>query len=124
MTDINDLLSIVEKRRFDAMCNADTATLSALLHRDLTYVHSTGITDTKSAFINKISDGTLQYKSIKMDNFSVRLIEQGAVLQYLFYADVFVGGQEKTVTSKVLAIWIGEYSSLKLLAFQSTAFNL
>ena len=54
-------LIAVEKRHFDAMKLRDTTQLSALLADDLTYIHSSGVIDTKTSFMKDIASGRIVY---------------------------------------------------------------
>jgi hypothetical protein len=61
--DSKKLISI-EKRRFDAMVHKDTALLKELLADSLTFIHSSGVLDTKISFLKDIGSGRITYMFI------------------------------------------------------------
>lgn len=54
-----------EGARFLAMTNVDFAALDTLLADDLLYTHTSGLSETKSAFLESLRSGRLRYVSIK-----------------------------------------------------------
>ena len=55
----NDEILALDARRRKAMVAGDTAELETLLHRDLTYTHSSGAVDTKSSYIGGVREKVL-----------------------------------------------------------------
>ncbi|HEY2347576.1 MAG TPA: nuclear transport factor 2 family protein [Puia sp.] len=61
--DVKKLISI-EKRRYDAMVHKDTALLKVLLADSLTFIHSSGVIDSKISFLKDIGTGRISYMFI------------------------------------------------------------
>ena len=61
--DSKKLISI-EKRRFDAMVHRDTTLLKVLLADSLTFIHSSGVIDSKNSFLKDIGSGRITYMFI------------------------------------------------------------
>jgi hypothetical protein len=61
--DSKKLISL-EKSRFDAMVHKDTALLKILLADSLTFIHSSGVIDSKISFLKDIGSGRITYMFI------------------------------------------------------------
>jgi ketosteroid isomerase-like protein len=70
----------LEAKRTAAMVKADVASLATLLGDDLSYVHSSGVTDTKASFIGLLKSGDLKYRSIAESDVKVRVYGDLALL--------------------------------------------
>jgi hypothetical protein len=62
-----------ERQRFDAMTRQDVAALDTLIEDNVTYVHTDGRLETKSAFIDLIRSKRLVYESIEPSDVEVRV---------------------------------------------------
>jgi ketosteroid isomerase-like protein len=56
-----------EQARFEAMTRRDTQALRAMLHEDLLYVHSNGLTESKSSHLAAIASGKIVYASMESE---------------------------------------------------------
>lgn len=61
--DRGKLISL-EKKRYEAMKNADTSFLKTLLADSMTYIHSSGVVDNKLSFIKDIGSRRIIYQFI------------------------------------------------------------
>jgi ketosteroid isomerase-like protein len=68
-----DQILALEQRRFKAMCAGDVGALDELLHRDLTYTHSSGAVDGKESYIRGVRERLWNYRSIKTSNETVSI---------------------------------------------------
>jgi Domain of unknown function (DUF4440) len=59
MTD-KELLAL-EERRFAAMIARDFGMLEALVHEELRYTHSSGVTDGKASWLESMRSGRVKY---------------------------------------------------------------
>ena len=98
----------LEQRRFKAMCDGDAAALSALLHDDLTYTHSSGAVDTKESYTRGVREKLWDYQSIKASNATVALHGNAALVHCRLRIDVTVAGVPKVVESVALAVWVDD----------------
>src|SRR5262249_23275095 len=62
-----------EAERPAAVVKTHVATLTDLLGDDLSYIHSSGVTDTKSSFIGLLKSGDLKYRSISESDVKARV---------------------------------------------------
>ncbi|MGD1074180.1 MAG: nuclear transport factor 2 family protein [Bryobacteraceae bacterium] len=71
-----------------AILAKDTSTLEKLLADGLIYAHSTGIVDTKSSYLAKISGGGLKYIAVEFESMTVKPYGTTAVV----FAHVHIRG--------------------------------
>src|SRR5258708_34206897 len=62
----------LEDKRFGAMIAGDFKALEAMLHGDLLYTHSSGVTDTKATWLQAMQSGKTKYKSVNCTDRKVR----------------------------------------------------
>ena len=70
----------VEKQWMAAIQKADGPALEKLLHIQLIYGHSTGITDTKASYIGKVSSGKQKYAGVEQDIIKTQFIGDTALV--------------------------------------------
>jgi hypothetical protein len=56
MSSDKEILAL-EDKRYAAMCGGDFAALEAMLHDELLYTHSSGLTDTKATWLASLRSG-------------------------------------------------------------------
>ena len=66
-------IETMEDRRYAAMLYKDVKMLRSLLHNQLTYVHSSGVTDTKASYIAGIEAGTWGYRCIRRSKQTIKV---------------------------------------------------
>ena len=64
----------------DAITKNDFAALNLVLADDLHYLHSTGLVDTKAAYIDSMKSGKQKYISVKYGQMKVRVYGGAAVV--------------------------------------------
>ena len=115
-------VSAIERQRFDAQVSKNVAVLERVLANDLIYTHSSGNRDTKQSYIQSIRDGKSNYESIDVQEQTVRVYGNSAVINgvclvkmnnnntptdlKLRYTDVYVkkGGQWQMVAWQSLRL--------------------
>src|SRR5260370_33500782 len=68
----------LEDKRFGAMIARDFKALDAMLHGDLVYTHSSGVTDTKATWLQSMQSGKTKYKGVNCTDRKVRVIGEVA----------------------------------------------
>ena len=119
-TDDIQLISALEKRRYRAMVLADVTTLTELLADEVVYTHSNAERDTKASYIEKIATGRLSYTEITRPEEHIVVAGATAVVAGRMVADVFVGGVQRHLDNRCLAVWVCADGRWHLLAFQGT----
>src|SRR5262249_58891 len=78
MSSDKEILAL-EDKRYAAMCSGDFAALEAMLHDELLYTHSSGLTDTKVTWLASLRSGKTKYKSAACSDRKVRLVGDTAL---------------------------------------------
>jgi len=104
-----------------AMLAADKAKLEALTADELSYGHSGGVVQTKSAFIDVIANKQTVYKSIELSSQSITLSGSNAIVRHNWLGKSGPADGSKWSMSKigVLQVWQKKGSDWKLLARQA-----
>ena len=110
----------LEKGREKAMTATDSKLLNELLSEELCYGHSSGYTDTKSTFIEKLNSAVYRYSFVKTRIHQVTPIgELGIVINGEVIISVNLYGQEKQMHSVYLAVWRSEAEGWRFLSHQT-----
>ena len=114
-----DVLAAMESWK-QAMLAKDTAALDRLLHPDLTYSHSNGMTQTKADVLK--SPGSNQ--SITFSETTVRVYGDTALVKGLVeFVSISSAGTPATAHLSVLQVWIKGPQGWQLVARQATKVN-
>ena len=108
-----------EDQRFGAMIARDFAALDKLVHDELLYTHSSGVTDTKASWIDSMKSGRVKYKSASCTDRQVRLFGDVALVRGRAAIEVDIGGQPKSLRLLFLNAWTRTPQGWKFAAWQS-----
>jgi hypothetical protein len=114
-------IETMEDRRYAAMLDKDVKMLRSILHDQLTYVHSSGITDTKASYIAGIESGVLDYKCIRRSKQTIKVQGSLALVFNRISMNIAVSGYHVCTENRDLAVWIYEANIWRLVAVQSSA---
>src|SRR5918993_6065403 len=87
----------LEDRRYRAMIDADLETMDRLCAEELSYVHSSGVRDTKQEYFAKVRSGYYDYHSIDHPVERVEVLGDTAIVVGRMTADLSVDGTPKTI---------------------------
>ena len=110
----------LEDKRFAAMTGKDWKTLDGLLHEQLLYTHSNGVTDTKAVWMDAMKSGRTVYKSAQQGERKVRLYGDAALVTGRAQIEAEVNGQPRTLKLCYLNVWTKAPQGWKFVAWQST----
>src|SRR5262249_60510973 len=79
MSSDKEILAL-EDKRYAAMCGGDFAALEAMLHDELLYTHSSGLTDTKATWLAPLRSGKTKNKSAACSDRKGRLAGDTALV--------------------------------------------
>jgi hypothetical protein len=102
-----------------AMIAADQTSLQQLVSDSLSYGHSSGRTENKSAFIENIINGKSDFVSIDISEQSISIYKNTATVRHVFNAVTNDNAVPGNVKLNVLQVWIKEKKAWKLIARQS-----
>ncbi|HEX9041067.1 MAG TPA: nuclear transport factor 2 family protein [Trebonia sp.] len=116
-------ISELEARRYQAMTDADIATLDGLFSADLVYTHSDATADSKQSYLDRVATGYFRYGPMTHPEHSIVVRGDCALVFHDMRGEVLVDGQTKRVlNSRSLAVWVREDGNWVLLAFQPTKY--
>ena len=109
----------LEDQRFAAMIARDLAALEKLVHGELLYTHSSGLTDTKASWLESIKAGKAKYKSVNCSERKVRILGEVALVNGKAAIEVDINGQPKSLRLAFLNAWARTPQGWKFVAWQS-----
>jgi hypothetical protein len=113
-------LLALEARRFDAMIARDFAKLDALVHDELRYTHSSGVTDGKASWLDSMRSGRVKYQSARCSEQKVRIYGETALITGRAQIEAEIAGQPKTLRLLFLNAWTRTPQGWQFVAWQST----
>jgi len=119
MSSEKEILAL-EDRRFAAMTGGDWKTLQGLVHEQLLYTHSTGVTDTRASWLESMTSGKTKYKSGSFSDRKVRLLGDCALVTGAAAMEAEVNGQPRSLRLKFLNVWTRTPQGWQFVAWQST----
>jgi len=116
--DEQQVASAVEQLR-KAMIDADKASLEKIASAQLTYGHSSGLIENKSAFVQNIVSGNSDFVTIDLSEQTISLVGDVALVRHKLAAETNNNGQPGKANIGVLLVWKKEDGNWKLLARQA-----
>ena len=116
-------ISALEARRYQAMTDADIATLDELFSADLVYTHSDATSDSKQSYLDRVATGFFRYGPMTHPEHSIVVRGDCALVFHDMRGEVLVNGETKrALNSRSIAVWVREDGNWALLAFQPTKY--
>lgn len=122
MSDTPELAEVraAEEARRLAMLHNDPVALAPLVCDELIYTHSSGLKDSKSSWLKRMTSGALRYERVDFVDLAFTVIEQTALVTGRMDASLLRAGQPGSVSSMYLAVWVKRAGHWQLLAIQGT----
>ena len=111
----------LEDQRYGAMLGNDLVTLCRLLHEDLTYIHSSGATDSKATYLEGLKTGVWKYENIQRCKESIELHGPVALVFNQLNMEMVSSGKPVALATSTLAVWLCQSDGWRLLAVHSAA---
>jgi ketosteroid isomerase-like protein len=115
-------ISELEARRYQAMTEADIATLEELFSPNLVYTHSDSSTDTRETYLGKLASGHFDYGPIEHPEHGIVVHGDCALVFHDMRGEVLVEGRPRALNSRSLAVWVRDNERWVLLAYQPTKY--
>ena len=113
---VSDAVSNLTK----AMLAADKAKLDALVADQLSYGHSSGVIQDKTAFVDVIASKKTVYKSIELSKQTVTVAGNNAIVRHAWEGESGTGDGKWNVSKiGVMQVWQKDAGNWKLLARQA-----
>src|SRR5947208_133791 len=95
----------LDKKRMDAMCQKDIATLNAVLADDLVYTHSSARLDTKQSLIGGMESGKTVYTGIEPSDVKAQDLGDAVVLTGIARIRVNSGGNPNSFSVRFTDVY-------------------
>lgn len=102
-----------------AMVDADSATLSALTKKELSYGHSSGRVEDKASFIRSLTTGASDFVSIDLSDQTITVVDKTAIVRHTLSAQTNDNSKPGSVKLSILTVWEKDWGKWKLLARQA-----
>jgi hypothetical protein len=109
----------LSKQKWQWMSERKVDSLDVLFHEKAVFVHM-GATMTKTQELEVIRSGGIQYKTVEIQEASVRFIDKTAVLLNKIRLVAVVGGNEVTNPFMVTEVYVQQNSNWKLVSLSFT----
>ncbi len=118
--DASTAVLAAQDARFAATIKADTAALAAMMSDDLTYTHSSGVTETKAEFLDGIRTGRYAYRSIESKDRRVRLHGDAAIVSGTAHIVVEPGGKRIEIDLHFSELYVRQGGAWRMALWQAT----
>ena len=109
-----------EDARYEAQIDDDFDALDALLGKDLVYIHSSTVQDTKASFIESLRSGKVSYHAMERSNTKVRTFGNVAIITGRAVFEVTARGRDKTMDLLFHSVWVKRESGVQFISWQAT----
>ncbi len=116
-----DVLAL-EEQRWAALIGNDFDALEQLVHPSLSYTHSSARVDTKESWLDSVTSGFVDYRSVEREDLA--MITSGTTAVITGKAAFVVGVQDRdmTIVARFTAVWVNEDGRWQFFAWQNTPF--
>lgn len=116
--DEQSVAAAVESLR-KALIDPDKATLDALVLDELTYGHSSGLIQDKTAFEAALLNKSSDFVTIELSQQAVKVVGNTAWVRHILSATTNDGGKPGSTRLSVLLVWVKQKGQWRLLARQA-----
>lgn len=117
-----ELATSLEQQRATAMVSGDINDFAVLLSPDLSYVHSSGLYDSRESLLQKLRDGTILYRRVEAAvGAAIALGADVLMARGTLELDARVGDTERQMRSIYLVVWARENDIWRLVGHQTTS---
>ena len=118
MSSEREILAL-EDQRLQAMVARDFGALERMVHEELLYTHSSGVTDTKASWLESMKSGKTRYKSASCSERQVRFFGEVALVRGKAAIEAEINGQPRSLKLFFLNAWTRTPQGWKFAAWQS-----
>lgn len=109
-----------DRARTLAMVSADPDRLTAVLHEELSYAHSSGAVDTRTSLIESLVSGRVDYRAIEPSNARVRVHGRTAIVTAVARMQVAADAEVHEIDLIYTAVYLWHSGSWRLAAYHSS----
>ena len=116
---IHDEIRSAEEIRVRALEAADVATLERLLTDDFLYVHASGRTEDRAAYLASLGSGLFRWIGFEHEDTEIRPLD-GSALQYgLLHASKEEAGSVRRLLFRFVSVWVRDDQGWQLTFLQN-----
>jgi hypothetical protein len=115
---VKQVETAVEQLRL-AMIDPNEAVLNKLADDQLTYGHSSGKVEDKTAFVQTLVTGKSDFVTVSFTNQTIQVVGKTAVVRHRLDASTNDGGKPGTVKLDIVLVWVKVKTNWQLLARQA-----
>ena len=112
-------IQMLEQERFTAYVQSDVAALERIFADDLVYIHSTGVSDSKSAILQRVASGEVKISRFDGEDIQVRQIGDVMVVTGLVHLDLVNKGNPAKYDLRYSAIYVNQGGQWRLAHVQN-----
>lgn len=118
----NDRIMDLEERRYAAMLANDADMLAPLLDDEVTYIHSSAVSDSKQAYLNSIREGRLVYHAFRREYAAVvPMTAANFLVTGRIGIDITLNAKPYKLDNLFVAVWWARtQDAWRLISWQST----
>jgi ketosteroid isomerase-like protein len=115
-----DAVTAAHDRRIAATISADLTGLGAMMTDDLTYTHSSGVTETKAEFLDALKTGKYVYREITPRERKVRIHANAAIVSGPCHIVIEPGGKRTEIDLYFTELYVKEGGRWRMALWHST----
>ena len=115
-----EAVAAAHDRRIAATVAADLAGLAAMMTDDLTYTHSSGVTETKAELLDALKTGKYVYREITPRGRKVRVHGEAAIVSGPCHVVIEPGGKRTEIDLYFTELYVKEGGRWRMALWQST----
>lgn len=116
----SDTVVRLEATRHRAMLRRDMQTLERLCHRQLSYTHSTGVTESAASYLERCADGRYTYTRLDYAIRDITVVGGVILVSEILDGEAIVMGQARALRCNALAVWTHEAEEWRLVGYHAT----
>ncbi len=101
------------------MVDPDKTKLESLATDELSYGHSSGKMEDKKAFVEALTSGASDFKTIELTDQTITLVDNTAMVRHKLSGETLNDGKPGQVKLAILLVWVKQKNNWKLLARQA-----
>ncbi len=109
-----------EKARWDACLAKDLPKLDAMLSEDLAYIHATGLSQDKKAYLADLASPAMTYHTCELIQPAAKVYGRTAVTHGIFRFSVTSHGQEIVGDAYYTGVYVSRKGQWQLVSWQTT----
>ncbi len=115
----DDVLAAHEKRRV-ATLNENVSVLDSLMMDDLTFMHPNAVVDTKTQFLNSLSNQSVQFTGLTDEDLNLRVHGTTGVVSGIVRVQVIASGTPVDIRVRFTELWVKDTDRWRMLLWQAT----